>query len=475
MKRALLVVTLLATRAYGDDTAALAYRQAEDLAQKGKWAEACPLYDASYHADPQIGVLLHLADCHERIGRFASAWAEFNDAVELAHRRGDNREALAQGRANALKPKLARLHIDPPPAAPPGLVVRRDGLEVTVLIGTDMPIDPGDHEIVATAPGYLELRKQISIPALATTTQLALPPLEKEIVKPVVAEPPKVHEGTLHVASEPGARLSLDGQDIGGSGRFEGRVKSGGHQLRVTAPGMRSFQSEIFISDDEVRTIDVPLEKEPVAVVAAPSVSRAPAEDLPSFEVGLAFAPGVKGHGDDPAVIAYRLDAGLRLGRRVNLGAFVEYASVSTADRCGTDILGSMSVTPFDYGLRYRFDSCGYVMAGLQVYVHILPRRRVDPYFGIAPGFRFGFVDTTPFDGTGTAIGSRQSTFMPGIALGARAGADVHPSPKLPGWAVGGFVEEQTMIIGDENFDNTNGKGKTYISFFGGLRSSWAF
>jgi hypothetical protein len=466
----------LAGRAYADDTAALAYRQAEELAQHGKWADACPLYEASYRADPQIGVLMHLADCHERVGRSASAWAEFNDAVELAHRRGDNREALAQSRADALKPKLAHLHIDPPPTVPPGLVVRRDGLDVTVLVGTDMPIDPGDHEIVATAPGYLELRKTLTIGALPTTTHLALSPLDKEAAKPVVAEPPKVHEGTLRVASQSGAHLSLDGEEVGASGRFEGKVKSGGHQLRVTAAGMRSFQSEIFVGDDELRTIDVPLEREVAASVAAPAAPAAPAENLPSFEVGLGFAPGVKGHGDDPAVVSYRVDVGLRLGRRVNLGAFAEYASVSTSGRCGTDIPAAMATTRYDYGTHYRFDSCGYTMAGLQVYIHILPGRRIDPYFGFAPGFRFGFVDITPFDGTGMPLATHsQSTFLPGIALGTRVGADVHPSPRLPRWAVGGFLEEQTMIVGDENFDNTSSKGKTYVSFFGGLRSSLAF
>src|SRR5579863_10037738 len=159
-----ILVAILSPRlARSDDTAALAYQQAVQLEKQGKFAEACPLYDASYRADPQIGVLLHLADCHEHIGKLASAWAEFSDAVELAHRRGDNRESLAQQRADALKPKLAYLHLAPPASPPPGLAVFRDGLDVTVLVGTDMPIDAGDHEIRATAPGYLEFTKKLTI------------------------------------------------------------------------------------------------------------------------------------------------------------------------------------------------------------------------------------------------------------------------------------------------------------------------
>ena len=459
-----LSLTLLAPVARADDTAALAYRQAEDLVKQGKWAEACPLYDASYRADPQIGVLLHLADCHEHVGRIASAWAEFNDAVELAHRRGDNREALAQGRADALKPKLAYLHLAPPASPPPGIVVQRDGFDVTVLVGTDMPIDPGDHEIVARAPGFLEWRKKITIGTLPTTTQLAIPALDKQPEQKPIVEPPKVHQGTVKITSQPDAHISLDSVDVG-TGSYQGKLQSGGHQLRVTAPGMRVYQTEIFVADDAQRTIDVTLEK----VYVPP-----PPEDLPSFEVGLTFAPGVKGHGDDPAVLSYRGDIGLRLGRRVDLGAFVEYASIRANKSCGTDIPGPIPETPFDYGPHYKFDSCFYVMAGLQLYIHLRPKKDVDPYIGFSPGFRFGSVDTTLYEG-GVATAMSTSTFMPGIAVGTRFGIDFHPYPSTPGWGIGGFLDLQTMIVGDENFDNTSDKGKTYASFFGGLRSSYAF
>jgi hypothetical protein len=466
---ALIASLAFASVARADDTAALAYRQAEDLAKQGKWEEACPLYDASYRADPQIGVLLHLADCHEHVGRVASAWAEFNDAVELAHRRGDNREALAQGRADALKPKLAYLHLAPPAKPAPGLSVQRDGLDVTVLVGTDMPIDPGDHEIVATAPGFIEWRKKLTIGTLPTTTPLAIPDLEKQVVPQPVVEPPKVHEGSVKITSQPDAHITIDSIEVGTAGSYQGKVKSGGHQLRVTAPGMRAYQTEIFVADDAQRNIDVTLEKE------MPTYVPPPPEDLPSFEVGLAFAPGVKGHGDDPAVLSYRADIGLRLGRRINLGVFAEFASVSANKSCGTDLPGPIPETPFDYGLHYKFNSCFYGMAGLQMYIHLRPKQQVDPYLGFSPGFRFGSINTTPYEG-GVATGMSTSQFLPGIAVGSRFGIDYHPYPKVPGFGIGGFLDLQTMIIGDENIDNMNGsKGKTYASFFAGIRSSYAF
>jgi hypothetical protein len=477
LARSTLVLVVLARIARADDTAALAYRQAEELAKQGKWIEACPLYEASYRADPQIGVLLHLADCHEHAGRFASAWAEFNDAVELAHRRSDNREALARSRADAVKPKVAYLHVAPPPApVPPGFAVQRDGLDITVLVGTDLPIDPGEHEIIATAPGFVEVRKKITIGAQATTSSLVLPALQKQPDKPVVVEPPKLHEGSLEIKSQRDAHISLDSAEIGVGG-YKGKVKSGGHQLRVTAPGMRPYQSEIFVADDETRTIDVPLEKEPTtqAVVYVPTASR---EDLPRYEVGASFAPGTKLRADDPAVLAYRLDFGLRLGasRRVNLGLYTEYGSVQASGSCGTDIPGPMPSSPYDYGAHNQFKKCMYVATGLQLYVHIAPRRRLDPYLGLAPNFRFGSVEYVPHDLSGTPQNS-QSNFMPGIFVGTRAGADYHPTPSFPEWAVGGFLQLDIAVVAQEQSDhvNNNHASSGFLQLFGGLRSSLVF
>src|SRR5512140_903687 len=101
-----LVVTAMSSSARADDTlAAASFNQAEALAKQGKWADACPFYEASYRDDPKLGTLFHLADCHERIGKIATAWIEFNDAVDFAKQKNDSREALAKARADALVPR----------------------------------------------------------------------------------------------------------------------------------------------------------------------------------------------------------------------------------------------------------------------------------------------------------------------------------------------------------------------------------
>lgn len=164
--------------ASADDKAAAeeAFTRAKQLVAAGNFAEACPLFEASHRADPQIGALLNAADCHEQLGHTATAWAEFREADELATKRHDKRAAFAKQRADALVGKLAKLHVTA--ASLPGLVVKRDDVDVTVFVGHDVPVDPGEHVVTATAPGHTPYKTTISIGKEPTTSSVDIPALE---------------------------------------------------------------------------------------------------------------------------------------------------------------------------------------------------------------------------------------------------------------------------------------------------------
>ncbi len=461
-----MVALLIASPARADEATGLAaYQQAEQLAKQGKWAEACPLYDASYRADPQIGVLLHLADCHEQVGRTATAWAEFTDASELAHAKGDTRESYAKGRADALVPKLAHLRLTPPAKPVPGLIVQRDTTDVTALIGTDMAIDPGDHELVATAPGRVDWHHPVKIGGAGSTATIAIPELAVVAVKP--APPTAPSEGTLVVISEPTAHILVDDHDVG-VGRFEGKVKSGEHSLRVIADGRRPYQAEIVVGEAEKRTMDVPLEREMMVV-------QAPEPEGPSFEFGTSMAAGKKLRGDRPGEIAYRVEIALRRGRRVNFGAYLESGTIQAGGACGTDIPGPTPATDFDFGPRNQFTKCSYLMPGLQIYIHVLPGRRVDPYFGFSTGFRFGTYDYNTFVGTMQQPVTDNRGVYAGGVIGVRVGVDFHPVASFRAWQIGGFVDAEITAIGDEANKDQNEGPQSYVSLFGGVRSTLAF
>jgi hypothetical protein len=65
--------------------------------------------------------------------------------------------------------------------APPGLVVKVDGIDVTNLIGTDTPVDLGKHEIEATAPRFERFTKTVKVKEEARTVavEVELDPAQK--------------------------------------------------------------------------------------------------------------------------------------------------------------------------------------------------------------------------------------------------------------------------------------------------------
>src|SRR5436305_8717571 len=85
-----LVAVASLARAQGDDTAtALSlFEEGKKLAAGGSYAEGCPKLLASYNLVQKIGTLLNLADCYERQGKTASAWARFTEAATMAERAG---------------------------------------------------------------------------------------------------------------------------------------------------------------------------------------------------------------------------------------------------------------------------------------------------------------------------------------------------------------------------------------------------
>lgn len=100
--------------------------------------------------------LAALARCHEREGRSASAWAEYLDAATMAQReKRPDVASSAKQRARALEKTLSTLAVRVPAHADlRSLEVRRDGVLLDrAAWGTPAPVDPGEHEVVATAPG----------------------------------------------------------------------------------------------------------------------------------------------------------------------------------------------------------------------------------------------------------------------------------------------------------------------------------
>lgn len=169
------------------------FNQGRDLAKANQWADACPKFEASLHYDPVLGTKLNLATCYEHIGRLASAWGLYREAMEQARKAGDNKRAdYAQKQATALEPRLPKLSIAVATGAPAGLIVKRDDTAVDAgALGVALYVDPGTHVVTASAPGYEQASITVSV-AEGKTETVALPALVAKPAEPAAAEPTPV-------------------------------------------------------------------------------------------------------------------------------------------------------------------------------------------------------------------------------------------------------------------------------------------
>lgn len=202
---ALLVVALAAGHARAQsqegNSSALAeqlFNQGRDLIKANQWTEACPKFEASLRYDPVLGTRLNLATCYEHIGKLASAWGLYRESIELAKKAGDTKRAeYAQKQAAALEPRLPKLAISAPANPPAGFVVKRDETTVDAgALGVALYVDPGTHQVTASAPGFESFSVTINV-AEGKTETLAVPnlaprpaaPAAPSADKPAPAEP----------------------------------------------------------------------------------------------------------------------------------------------------------------------------------------------------------------------------------------------------------------------------------------------
>ena len=193
------------------------FNEGRALIDTGHVAEGCTKLEASQALDPGTGTLLHLADCYERSGRTATAWARFREAAARAARDGrTDWESIAKTRSAELEPKLAKLRID----APAGVVVRRNGDEIpAAALGSTLPVDPGETTISASASGKKPWTAVVRATA-ANVTTVTVPPLEDDgSARPVGSSPaPDRKSGggsTFRVVGYTAAAVGVVGLGVG--------------------------------------------------------------------------------------------------------------------------------------------------------------------------------------------------------------------------------------------------------------------
>jgi serine/threonine-protein kinase len=150
------------------------------LMRQGHFEQACVQLEHSQAIERGIGTLLYLAECYEKSGKTASAWATFREAASAARAENQlDRARAGSARADRLEPSLSRLTIhvgDGKEAAQ--LTVRRNGqLVPPAAFGVALPSDPGPQRIEVSAPRRLPWSLTVTLAPNGSSLTVDVPEL----------------------------------------------------------------------------------------------------------------------------------------------------------------------------------------------------------------------------------------------------------------------------------------------------------
>ncbi len=187
--------------ATGQAIAETLFQEARRLMVAGQFAEACPKLEESQRLDPGDGTRITLAQCYERTGRLSAAWLIYTElAAGSSTPRPEPMVRTARERLARIDRALARVVLRVPASlsALDGVVVRLDGVALgAAVMGVPVPVDPGRHEVTASAPHHVSWTVSFEavasqaitfdVPALAPEPP---PPPPASVAPPTSAAPP---------------------------------------------------------------------------------------------------------------------------------------------------------------------------------------------------------------------------------------------------------------------------------------------
>lgn len=160
--------------------------------------------ESLYHAPSILG---RLGECQVQVGQIVAGTENLNRVVReqlaaTAPKAFRDAQERAKGVLNAALPKIARLTVRVDPAdANPQVTVAGAAIP-PALIGVERPTDPGTHEIVVNAPGYLEQKTSVTLTE-GSAQELAIK-LEKAPTTAVTAvTPPPVTPAPVVTPASP--------------------------------------------------------------------------------------------------------------------------------------------------------------------------------------------------------------------------------------------------------------------------------
>lgn len=229
--------------------ARLHFQQGVALYQEQNYGAALAEFDAAYAISREPIVLYNMGLTYKALFRY-------QESVEALNRYLTEGGARAPGISRDKKSEVERLVAEMKSLLadvtivrqPAGATIRIDGRVTTLGPGGVVQLASGPHVIEASAPDFVAGRREITVVAgTAQTISLVLAAIPRS--------------GHVRVAAaQIGARISIDGRDLGPA-PVEADLLAGGHQLDVVAPGFAPSRSELVVAAGQTRELTISLER----------------------------------------------------------------------------------------------------------------------------------------------------------------------------------------------------------------------
>jgi hypothetical protein len=143
----------------GDDEAKRLFEDGRARAKEGKYAEACELFGKSLAIERKIVTELNLGECNEHLGHLRDAWGMYLAGAGDAAVDGDAKTAtFGRERAAALEPQMTIVIVKVAQPKLNNLLITISGRATQPIAEIHERADPGDIEVIATAPGRPQIK-----------------------------------------------------------------------------------------------------------------------------------------------------------------------------------------------------------------------------------------------------------------------------------------------------------------------------
>lgn len=220
-------------------------------ARAGRFRDAIAKFEAAYKLYPRPEIQHNLARAHEELKEYKQAYAYFSKACEQDYPFAEDGRKRLAAISDLLRKTHAPLTVKVTPSQVNVHLRFADGTQET---HTSTPIQTwapaGKVEIAASNPRFEPRTERRELAAgIAVTVDLVLAPI--------------LQRGFIAInVSEPGARVSISGVEVGRSPLPALPLTAGTHLLEVSLPGFATRTETVVVTPDQVTTVSVILRED---------------------------------------------------------------------------------------------------------------------------------------------------------------------------------------------------------------------